>query len=163
MTEAAPDIFVAIEASGIAAAIRQSRFIYMLANIGHIVALTLFAGAIAVIDVRLLGGLSATSPGRLIPAARKAALGAFLLLALSGAVLFAAEASHVVLNRAFQLKMVLVTLALLNVLWVESVVVPAIRAMPPFAPLPRSARAGAMISLALWLGVAICGRAIAYF
>ena len=74
MTDAAPAIFVALEQSGFAAAIRQSPWLYPAANVGHIVFLTLFAGAIAVMDVRLLGGLSATAPGPLLARARNVAL-----------------------------------------------------------------------------------------
>jgi hypothetical protein len=65
MTEVAPALFVALEQSGFAASIRQSTWLYPAANIGHIVSLTFFAGAIAVMDVRLLGGLAATAPARL--------------------------------------------------------------------------------------------------
>ena len=76
MTDAAPAIFVALEQSGFAAAIRQSPWLYPAANVGHIVFLTLFAGAIAVMDVRLLGGLSATGPGPLLARTRNVALAA---------------------------------------------------------------------------------------
>jgi len=55
MTDDAPAIFVALEQSGFGAAIRQSTWIYPAANIGHIVALVVFAGSIAMMDVRLLG------------------------------------------------------------------------------------------------------------
>ena len=162
MTESAPAIFIALESSGLGAAIRQSRWLYMVANIGHIVGLAVFAGAVAMIDVRLAGGLSLTAPGRVIVTARRAALLAFAALVLSGAVLFTAEASHVVLNRAFHLKILLIALGLLNVAWVEFAIV-RLKNAPPFTPLPPAARIGAGLSLALWLGVAICGRAIAYF
>ena len=40
MTDAAPAIFVALEQSGFAAAIRQSPWLYPAANVGHIVFLT---------------------------------------------------------------------------------------------------------------------------
>lgn len=163
MTDAAPAIFIALETSGIGAAIRQSRWLYMVANIGHIVALTLFAGAIALIDVRLAGGLAATAPGRVIFAARRVAMLAFAGLVLSGAMLFTAEASHVILNRAFQIKAALILLGLINVAWVELAILPKISSAPPQTPLPRGARAGALLSIVTWLAVAICGRAIAYF
>lgn len=163
MTEAAPAIFIALETSGIGAAIRQSRWLYMVANIGHIVALTLFAGAIAVIDIRLAGGLAATAPGRVIAAARRMAMLAFAALVLSGAMLFTAEASHVILNGAFQIKVALILLGLVNVAWVQLVIVPKLADAPPLTPLPKGARAGALLSIATWLAVAICGRAIAYF
>ena len=52
MAEHAPAIFVAIQESGLAAAIRQSTWAYMAANVGHIVLLVLFAGAVAVMDLR---------------------------------------------------------------------------------------------------------------
>ena len=67
MTDAAPAIFVALEQSGFAAAIRQSLWLYPAANVGHIVSLTFFAGAVAVMDVRLLwraGGDLARMPAR---------------------------------------------------------------------------------------------------
>src|SRR5262245_9455861 len=62
MTDAAPAIFVALEQSGFAAAIRQSLWLYPAANVGHIVSLTFFAGAVAVMDIRLLGGLGRPRP-----------------------------------------------------------------------------------------------------
>lgn len=154
---------MAIEASAIGAAIRQSRWLYMVANVGHIVALLFFAGAIAVMDARLAGGLSATAPGPLLRKARHFAMAAFVGLVVTGLVLFAAEASHVVLNRVFQIKGALILLGLLNVVWVERVIMPKVAALPPLAPMPAGARQGALASLAIWLSVAICGRAIAYF
>ena len=163
MTDGAPAIFVALEASGVGAAIRQSRWLYMVANIGHIVALTVFASAVAIIDVRLLGGFRTTSASAVIRAARQAALAGFIVLVITGAALFAAEASHVVLNRAFQVKAALIGLGLANAAWVELVLVPEIRELPAASPLPSGARPAAILSLASWLGVAICGRAIAYF
>lgn len=163
MTEAAPALFVAIEASAIGAAIRQSRWLYMVANVGHIVALVFFAGAIAVMDARLAGGLSATAPGPLLRKARRLAVAAFIGLIGTGLVLFAAEASHVVLNRVFQIKTALILLGLLNIIWVERTIMPKVAALPPLAPMPAGARQGALASLAIWLSVAICGRAIAYF
>ena len=44
MTDAAPAIFVALEASSLGAAIRQSTWLYMAANVGHILSLAVFAG-----------------------------------------------------------------------------------------------------------------------
>jgi hypothetical protein len=163
MTEAAPALFVAIEASTIGAAIRQSRWLYMVANVGHIIALLFFAGAIALVDTRLAGGLSATAPGPLLHQARRLAVAAFIGLIVTGLVLFTAEASHVVINRVFQIKAGLIALGLLNIIWVERTIMPKVAALPPLAPMPAGARQGALASLAIWLSVAICGRAIAYF
>ena len=101
MTDAAPAVFVALEQSGFAAAIRQSPWLYPAANIGHIVSLVIFAGALAVMDIRLLGGLAATAPGRVLARARGFAMAALAGMAVTGFMLFSAEASHLVLNPVF--------------------------------------------------------------
>ncbi len=163
MTESAPAIFVALEASGLGAAIRQSRWLYMAANVGHIVSLMLFAGAIAVMDCRMMGALAATSPGFVLRAARRVAIAGFVCLAVTGAFLFTAEASHVIMNRVFQLKLGLIALGLINIALFEIFITPKVKDLPPSTPLPSGARAGALTSIAIWLAVAICGRLIAYF
>ena len=60
MLDSAPSIFVALEGSGVGQMIRQSRFLYMAANVGHIVSLVVFAGAVAVMDLRMAGAFAAT-------------------------------------------------------------------------------------------------------
>lgn len=163
MNDAAPAIFVALEASPVGAAIRQSTWIYMAANVGHIVALVCFAGAVVVMDLRMAGLFAATAPGRILRGARIAAVLAFLGLLTTGSVLFIAEASHVIVNPAFQLKLGLILLGLINVAAFEFSIAPKVRSLSPLAPLPRRARIAGITSIVLWLAVAICGRSIAYF
>lgn len=50
MTDTASPIFVALEASALGAAIRRSSWAYMVANVGHIVSLVVFSGAVAMLD-----------------------------------------------------------------------------------------------------------------
>src|SRR5262249_1091237 len=119
MSHTAPAIFIALEQSDFAAAIRQSLWLYPTANVGHIVSLFAFAGAVTVIDVRLLGALAATSPARLIDRARWFGLAALIGMAVTGFVLFSAEASHLALNPVFQLKAALVAAGLANVVLYE--------------------------------------------
>lgn len=163
MLDSAPEVFVALEGSGLGQAIRQSRWIYMAANVGHVAALAVFAGAVAVLDLRLIGAFAATAPGRVLSGARRAVIAAFAALVLTGAMLFTAEASHVIMNRVFQLKLGLIALGLINVTVFERFTAPKVRALPASSPLPAAARAAGMASLTVWLAVAICGRSIAYF
>lgn len=163
MTDAAPAIFVVLEGSGLGAAIRQSTWAYMAANVGHIVALVVFAGAIAVMDLRLTGAFAATSPGYVLRMARRVVIIAFIGLALTGSVLFTAEASHVVMNPIFQIKVALIGLGLLNVALFEYLVAPKVRDLPPLTPLPLAAKRAGITSIAIWIAVAACGRSIAYF
>jgi hypothetical protein len=163
MTDAAPAIFVAIESSALGAAIRQSPWAYMAANVAHIISLMAFAGAIAVMDLRMIGAFAATSPGYILRQARKAAVFAFAGLVLSGLTLFIAEASHVVLNRVFQIKLGLIALGLANIVAFEVWVTPKVQNLAPLKALPDAARPIAIASLVIWFCVAACGRLIAYF
>jgi len=163
MTEAAPAIFVALEGSAFAAAVRQSPYAYMAANVAHILSLMVFFGAVAVMDLRLVGFFHATSPGSMLRRARLIAILGFCGLVASGTVLFVAEASHIVLNQVFQIKMLLIALALANITWFEYAVAPRVRDLRPHTPLPARARFIGVTSIAIWLAVAACGRLIAYF
>jgi hypothetical protein len=163
MVEGAPAILVALEQSGFAAAIRQSPWLYPAANIGHIVALVCFAGAVAVLDVRLLGGAITADTGRLLARARACAMAGFAAMAITGFALFAAEASHVALNPVFQLKVALIAAGLINVALYEVWGKPAVQGLAPGSPIPRNARLEGSLSLAIWIAVAACGRSIAYF
>jgi hypothetical protein len=163
MTDAAPAIFIALEGSAFAAAIRQSPFAYMVANVAHILSLMVFFGAVAVIDLRLAGFFPATWPGATLRRARIVATLGFIGLLTSGFVLFAAEASHIVLNLIFKIKLVLILLGLMNVGAFEMLVASKVRDLQPQTPMPAAARMIGVGSLLIWLGVAACGRLIAYF
>ena len=112
---------------------------------------------------RLLGVFAATAPGRVLARARIAAIAAFGGLAVTGFMLFSAEAGHLVLNPVLRLKFLLVAAGLLNVLAYEIVARRAVETLPPGAPLPRAAGIAATLSLVIWITVAACGRSIAYF
>jgi len=163
MVGEAPAIFVALEQSGFASAVRQSPWLYPAANVGHIVSLLFFAGTVTVMDVRLLGGFAATAPARLLARTRRLALAAFAGMALSGFILFSAEASHLVLNSVLQLKAALIGAGLVNVALYEFMAKREVEGLPPGAIMPARARIAGLLSLVIWIAVAVCGRSIAYF
>ena len=163
MDHTAPAVFQALEASGFAAGIRQSIWLYPLANVGHVVAVVTFFATVAIMDLRLLGAFSATSPGAVIRNARRVAVAVFIAVAVTGSMLFAAEASHLALNPVFQTKAILIGLGLANVLLFELVFGRRVAGLPPGTLLPAAARVSAAASLGLWLAVVACGRSIAYF
>jgi len=163
MLHEAPQLLVALEQSAFASAIRQSTWAYMTANVGHILALMLFISAVAIMDARLLGAFAATPPAGVVrPARRCAALG-LLLMALTGSMLFSAEATHVATNPVFQIKASLIGLGILNAVLAGRLLGSALDRTPAFMPLPKSVRACAMLSLSIWFATAACGRLIAYF
>jgi hypothetical protein len=163
MEHEAPAIFVALEQSGFAAAIRQSLWLYPAANVGHILFLFCFAGAIAVMDLRLVGVFSATDPAAFVGKARTYAAIALAGMATTGFLMFSAEASHIALNPVFQIKMLLVAVGLANIAAFEIWTKRSLVDLPPGAPMPKAVRAAGLASFAIWLVVAAFGRTIAYF
>ena len=159
----APQLLIALEQSGLAAAIRQSTWAYPAANVGHILALMLFAGSVSIMDARLLGAFAAAPPASIVRPARRGAMLGLLLMALTGSMLCTAEASHVAMNRVFQIKAALIGLGLLNAVLVSRPLDAALDSLPPFQPLPARVRTSAALSLVIWISVAACGRLIAYF
>jgi hypothetical protein len=163
MEHEAPALFVALEQSAFAAAIRQSIWIYPVANVGHIVALFCFASALAVMDLRLIGAFPSVAAAPLIARARIFVIAALCAMAVTGFLLFSAEASHVVINPVFQLKMAFVAAGLVNVAIFELIARRKVFALPAGAKMPASARFAGLVSLAIWISVAALGRTIAYF
>ena len=163
MLHDAPQFLIALEQSGLGAAIRQSPWAYPAANVGHIVALTLFAASVAIMDLRMLGAFAGTPPARVVYPARRAAMLGLGLMALTGFLLFAAEASHVAMNRVFQIKAALIALGILNAVLIAGPGLAKIVDMPAGEALPARVRVAAVGSLVIWITVAACGRLIAYF
>jgi len=163
MLHDAPPVLIALEQSAFASAIRGSSWTYMTANVGHILALMLFVSSLVVMDARLIGAFAAAPPATVVrPARRLAALG-LLLMASTGFMLFAAEATHVATNPVFQIKLTLIALGILNALLAGRLLREALDHTPAFAPLPATARLLAVLSLLIWFATAACGRLIAYF
>ena len=163
MLHDAPQFLIALEQSGLGAAIRQSSWAYPVANIGHIMALTLFAASVAIMDLRILGAFAGTTPASVVHPARRMAMLGLGLMALTGLMLFTAEASHVAMNSVFQIKGVLIALGILNALLIAGPALANIAEVPANAALPARARVAAVVSLLTWVLVAACGRLIAYF
>jgi hypothetical protein len=162
MDASAPQWLVALETSGLGAAIRQSVWIYPSANVAHVAAMAAFAGSVVLIDLILLGIVRPIGRAAILLRARRWSMGLFAMVVLSGLVLFIAEASHVALNRVFQLKLGLIALAVLNALVLGSRAEAAVAKLTDTEPLPAHARRAAAASLCLWLCVVALGRFIAY-
>src|SRR5262245_51563698 len=146
MNHNAPAWLTAIEGSGVGAAIRESVWIYPTANVAHILALAIFAGAVAVMDLRILGAFKATVPAGVILPARRAAVIALSGLLLTGSILFTAEASHVALNPVFQIKEALISLGLINAALIHVRLKAWLAAAPALTPVPAKFRISAALS-----------------
>ena len=134
--------------------IASNPFAYPALEVVHVVGIALLVGNLVLVELRVWG------LGGVLPLAALARLGlrlsviGFGLAAASGALMFASQASDLIANRAFVLKMGLLTLAGANA--------GLFHARDGLAKLDAMARAQTALSLGLWLGVIICGRWIAY-
>jgi hypothetical protein len=80
----------------------------------------------------------------------------------SGLLMFSAHATEMIENPAFQLKLALILAAGVNAWAFHRTVFRNAASWPPGAATPTAARAAAVASIVLWLGVIACGRLLAY-
>lgn len=157
MEHGAIGILHLLERSGFGQSIRDAVYVYPAANIVHVLAALIFFSSVAVMDLRVLGALRGEASESVIARFRPVAIAAFIALVASGIVLFTPEASAIVRNPSFQIKLGLIAIGLVNVIWLERALK---RGYPGMTA--RAARVPAAISLVAWLGVAAAGRYIAY-
>ena len=125
----------------------------------HVLAAALVFGAILTVDLRLLG-LAArryrVSPlvGELVPWA----IGAFVVSAFTGLCLFITRADWYVDNLAFQIKLVLLLLAGVNVAVFHLRTIRTVTEWDQSRSTPLAARVAGAASLGLWIGVMLAGR-----
>lgn len=152
----------ALEQGGIGEAMRSSMWLYPIVETLHILGFILLVGAVLMFDLRVLG-LSKRVPvrmlaGHLLPWGAAA----LLLIVPAGLLMFASDASSMVGNRAFVIKMVLLMLAGTNAAAFHLGPFRSVDAWDQGVPAPLSARFHAGASLLLWIGIVTCGRLIAY-
>ena len=157
-----PAWLVWLETSAPAEAMRQWAWLYPIVEIVHIVGFVILAGAAFMFDLRLLG-VSRTLPvtgleRHLLRAARASVV----LVVPSGILMFTAHATEMAGNPAFRLKMVLLGAALLNAALFHRAPFRSVAGWNLHVRPPLAARAGAVASVVLWVGVITCGRLLAY-
>ncbi len=141
-----------LEGSLLAEAMRQSLWLYPLVNTLHVLAAAALFGAVLLTDLRLLGLGRRLALEPLLALALPTVWAAFAVALPTGLLLFASEAVVHGANPFLRAKLLLLAGAGLNALL--------------FARLRRRGRqprASGLASLALWLGVLVCGRLIAYW
>jgi hypothetical protein len=136
-----------LEATPVAAGIRQSLWLYPALESVHLLAMATVVGSAVVLDVRLLGrGTELPLPPLLAHVVRLVWVGLGFSV-LSGLLLFAAHATEQAAKPLLWVKLSLLVVAGVNA-WVFR----------------RSARRrlAASVSLVAWAGVVVCGRLLAY-
>lgn len=142
--------------------LRSSGWIYPLVNTGHVVGIALLFGAIAPLDLRLLGCWKGTPLDHLARTLIPVAIAGLVLAMSTGSLLFATRPLDYVVEPLFGIKMSLLCAAVFNALWLRRSPHWWLSGVAAGAP-PRLAwRFAAILSIALWLGVITAGRLIGY-
>lgn len=134
---------------------RLSRWGYAVVNALHVLGIALLVGAIAALDLRLLGWRRQLALGALARLLQPVAIAGLVLALGAGALLFLADPADYAAMPLFRLKLVLIALAIGNAL--------ALNLGPGLAGAsPRRRRLAGALSLALWLAVLAAGRFLAF-
>ena len=130
----------------------------------HVLAVSLIAGTLVTVDLRVAGMLLRSEPvTRITRALLPWTWFGFGVMVLTGLPLFASEAASLYGNAAFRLKLLFLGLAALNALLFHVTAYRGVSQWDRSASPPWTARCFALISLLLWTGVIVSGRMIAMF
>ena len=153
------DLLLSIETSALGQVMRDSVWLFPMAEILHFMGLSLLIGSLLVVDCRLLGfarNFPVAAVYRFLPLA----LAGFGINLVTGTMFFFSDPFRYYPNIAFRIKMLLIILAGLNALYFTMTV------------RGKSAEAGgeagtdiktvSTLSFLFWIGVIILGRFIPY-
>jgi hypothetical protein len=153
----------AIEASQIGTALRESQFWFPALILVHLIGLTIAGGTIVFWDLRLLGvGLRRAPVSKVGASLLPWTWAGFAVMFVSGSMLVTMEAGRLYSNIFFQMKMLFLILAGLNVLVFHLTVYRGVSAWDQARVAPLRARMAGGLSLLLWFSILACGRAIGY-
>ncbi len=136
------------------APLRTHPFAYPALEALHIIGIALLLGNLVLLELRVWG-FGKTLPAKdLARLALLLAASGFGIAAASGLLMFATQAGELLANRAFTLKMLLLTLAACNAAWFHG--------RDSLMKLDRVAKLQTMASTFIWIAAIFCGRWIAY-
>ena len=144
------------------AAFMQTEWAWPAIESAHFIGLTLLFGSIAAWDLRLVGALKEVPVAAFHKLVPFAVLG-FAINVASGSLFLMAFPEQYVYNSAFQLKVLCLILAGLNVLVFYLTSFRRIATSGPGQQPPLLGRLSGAVSLGLWITLIVCGRMITFF
>jgi hypothetical protein len=153
----------ALQDTAVATAIREGETAFPWIECVHVLALTLVIGSISIVDLRLIG-LTARDRGVLQTTASALPVTwlAFCIAVITGGLLFSSNATTYAHNFYFQVKLLCIVLAGLNMCAYHLFLERRAGEWTTSATTPLRARAVGAISLCLWIAIAAFGRWIGF-
>ena len=143
-------------------ALHESLYMYSLTESAHVMAIMVFVGTIAMIDLRVLGVSFRKIPmSQMLSRTLPWTVGGFIALVITGAMLFYAIPLRTWHSIWFRMKLVIILAGMINAAYF-TFVVERDKAKWDFGPAPTRAKVSSFISLAVWVFVIAFGRLIAY-
>ena len=153
-----------LSATPAATAMRESPWIYSLIESIHVLGITALAGTAAVLDLRLLGvTMRREQVSQVVELITPIAWFGAAIMFGSGLLLFWAKAENCYANPAFRLKLLLLLLAASNPLVFHLTTYRSVASWENATEPPPRAKVAGILSLVLWSGIIVAGRAIAYY
>lgn len=154
------EILQALNDAHFAMALRRATILYPFVNAAHILSIGLIIGAIATLDLRVLGVFRAVPLGQLAPVlSRMAAVGVVVTL-ITGFFLFSVQPLAYAQNAPFLAKIGLAVIGIANALLINSR--RAWKQAVAGGPITASLKWQAGLSLATWVMAVVAGRWIAF-
>lgn len=151
---------IAFEATALSAGLRTSIWLYPIINTLHIIGLGILLGAMAILDLRLLGWRKRVLVSSLSLVVLPVAATGLLIAVIAGVLLFVARPLDYIFSGLFQIKLGLLLLALVNAWWCVGSA--GWRVALTDGAVSGSVRASAALSLGLWLAIIFAGRMVGY-
>ncbi|VVM45165.1 hypothetical protein PS645_00459 [Pseudomonas fluorescens] len=151
-----------LDDSALGAAMRGDLWLYPLVEVMHIIGFSVLVGSVAMFDLRVLGlskGIAVTALARHLLVW---SLGALLLIVPAGLMMFSAHPHDFASNNVFILKLGLIATAGINAGLFHVGVYRTVSRWDINASAPAVAKVQALLSIALWFSVILCGRLLAY-
>jgi hypothetical protein len=163
MLESLRAIFEAVDALPSSIAIRESIYGYTILLTAHAIGMAMFAGLIAMMDLRLVGvAFTRTAVTEVQRRLFPWQVGTMIVVAITGMLLLYGQPLRYWGKVFFWTKLVLMGLAGVNALVFHQTTYRSVAAWDADRITPFGARMAGAISLALWAGVVIFGRLTAY-
>lgn len=152
-----------LEDSGVANSLRSSLYYFPFLESVHVMALGVVFGTILVVDLRALGIASTQRPfTRMSTELLRLTWGAFAISAITGSLMFVTNARVYAHNTSFQVKMLLLALAGINMSVFHLTAGRTVGTWDRAPAAPKVGRITAGVSLGLWLGIILAGRVIGF-
>jgi hypothetical protein len=153
-----------LENTAVGTSVRESVWEFPVIETVHLFGIILLVGSSSILDLRLMGlAFKGERVSKLAHRTLPWAWTGIVIEAVTGFLLFASEATKLSHNHAFQLKIMLILLAGMNVLVFHSLAYRSVGTWDEEVITPISARLAGSLSLLLWVAIVSAGIWTPYF